>query len=172
MNGSFLRVGIIIAMACAAWPACSAAAPLDELNRFVGTWHSHGTFVDGPYSKAGTATATTTCAWSGDHMFMICQQNVLMNGAPDNDLGIYTYDQSAGAYHFYNVHASRTTTTDIKVDGNTITYPVTVTDKGTNVMIRTLNVWANPNLYNWRTEYSTDGGKTWKLMASGASQKH
>ncbi len=95
-----------------------------------------------------------------------------MNGANDDDLGIYTYDRAGGVYRFYNVHASRTTSMDITVNGNTIAYPYSFTDKGGNVTIRTLNVWANPSLYNWRTEYSTDGGKTWTLMASGASQKH
>jgi hypothetical protein len=168
-----VRAAMVLALAGAAlWPCRALCAPLDELDRFVGTWQSQGTFVDGPYSKAGPATATTTCAWSNNHVFMICQQSVQMNGVNDDDLGIYTYDQAGSVYRFYNVHANRTTSTNVTVDGSTIAYPYSFTDKGANVTIRTLNVWANPNLYNWRTEYSTDGGKTWTLMASGASQKH
>lgn len=157
--------------AMAAAPCVAGAAPLDELNRFTGTWQSQGTFVDSPYQRAGTATATTTCAWSIDGRFMICQQSVNLNGVHDSDLGIYTYDPAASAYRFYNVHAARSTSATITVDGDTIAYPYTFNDNGKNVTIRTLNVWKNPSMYTWRTEYSTDGGATWGLMGSGVSQK-
>ena len=160
-----------VALVAAALPIPVPAAPLDELNRFVGTWQSQGTFVDTPYQKAGSATATTTCAWSNDGAFMICQQSASMNGTHDNDLGIYTYDSAAGAYRFFNVHASRTTSSTITVAGNTITYPFTFDDNGKTVTIRTLNVWDDPKSYRWRTEYSTDGGTTWTLMGSGTSQQ-
>ena len=162
---------IAIALALAAVPGVAAAAPLDELNRFTGTWQSTGTFVDSPYQKAGTATATTTCAWSIDGQFMICQQSVTLNGTHDAALGIYTYDAAGTAYRFYNVHASRTTTSTITVQGDTITYPFSFTDNGKNVTIRTLNVWKSPTSYTWSTEYSTDGGATWSPMGSGVSQK-
>lgn len=152
-------------------PLPASAAPIDELNRFAGTWQSQGTFVDSPYQKAGSATATTNCAWSLDHGFMICQQSVTMNGAPDSDLGIYTYDATANVYHFYNVHQSRTTTSNIIVDGNTITYPFSFTAGGKSVVIRTLNIWQNADSYLWRTEYSTDNGATWSLMGSGKSDR-
>ncbi|HET6275950.1 MAG TPA: hypothetical protein VFE16_08500 [Candidatus Cybelea sp.] len=152
-------------------PGAASAAPIDQLNRLVGTWQSTGTFVDTPYQKAGTATATTTCAWSNDHGFMICQQSVMMNGTPDSDLGIYTYDPTANVYRFDNVHASRTTSSTILVDDKSITYPFSFTDNGKSVVIRTLNVWQSASAYTWRTEFSTDNGATWTLMGSGKSEK-
>ncbi len=162
----------IATVAAALAPLWAQAAPIDELNRFAGSWQSQGTFVDSPYQKAGAATATTTCAWSIDRNFMICQQSVTMAGSPDSDLGIYSYDPVGNVYHFYNVHASRTTSSTILIDGNTITYPFSFTDKdGKSVTIRTLNVWQSADAYTWRTEYSTDGGTTWTLMASGKSQR-
>jgi hypothetical protein len=165
-----MRRALLLGALIAAVPLAAQAAPIDELERFAGTWHSQGTFVDTPYSNAGTATATTTCAWSTDRLFMICQQAVNMGGKADDDLGIYSYDESAG-YRFFNVRPARISSTIITVSGETITYPFTFTDKGQNVTIRTLNVWKNPSFYTWRTEYTTDGGKNWKLMASGTSQK-
>ena len=160
-----------LALAGTVLPFRASAAPIDYLDRFTGTWQSQGVFVSTPYSAAGDATATTTCAWSGDHLFMICQQAVTMAGKRDDDLGIYTYDEIASAYRFYNVHTSRTTSMTITIDGNTIAYPFSFTDKDKNVTIRTMNVWKNATMYTWRTEYSTDGGATWTLMASGTSQK-
>jgi hypothetical protein len=154
-----------------ALPLRAAAAPADELDRFAGVWQSQGTFLDTPYSKAGTSSALTTCNWSRDRLFMICQQAVTMNGKTEGDLGIYTYDDASAAYNFYNVRTSRITSTAITVDGNTITYPLSFNDKGKNVMIRTVNVWKNSAVYTWRTEFSTDGGANWTLMSSGASQK-
>jgi hypothetical protein len=162
---------LALVLTAATGPAVAGAAPLDELNRFAGTWQSQGTFVDTPYQKAGNATATTTCAWSIDGEFMICQQSANLNGTHDSALGIYSYDSTAQAYRFDNVHTARSTSTTVTVDGDTVTYPFTFSDNGKSVTIRTLNVWKSPTMYTWRTEYSTDGGATWSLMGSGVSQK-
>lgn len=151
--------------------ALLAAGPIDQLDRFSGTWHGQGTFVETPYSTAGTSSATTICSWSADHLFMICQQSATLAGKRDDDVAIYSYDDAAGAYRFFNIRPSRITSLTITVDGNTVTYPSTFTDKGKNVTVRTLNVWKNSNFYTWRTEYTTDGGATWTLMASGTSQR-
>jgi hypothetical protein len=166
------RTALVLAAAgLVATPVRGPAAPLDELDRFAGTWQSQGTFVNGPYSKPSTSTAKTTCAWSTGHTFMICQQSVSTDGKTTDDLGIYTYDRAASAYRFYNIQTARTTSSTITVAGNTITYPFSFTDNGKNVTIRTLNIWDSPSLYRWRTEYSTDGGTSWRLMASGSSQR-
>ncbi|MGB8910036.1 MAG: DUF1579 family protein [Candidatus Cybelea sp.] len=172
MKGLAWRSALVLSAAgLVALPIRGAAAPLDELDRFAGTWQSSGTFVDGPYSKAGTTTATTTCAWSTGRAFMICQQSVSMDGKMTYGLGVYTYDETASAYRFYNVQTGQTTSSTITVAGNTITYPFSFTDNGKNVAIRTLNVWDSPSVYRWRSEYSTDGGMNWKLMGSGSSQR-
>jgi hypothetical protein len=172
VKGLVWRAALVFATAgLIALPVRGAGAPLDELDRFAGTWQSHGTFVDGPYSKASTSTAATTCAWSTGHTFMICQQSVSTDGKVSDDLGIYAYDETAGTYRFYSVQTAHTTASTITVAGNTITYPFSFTEKGKNVTIRTLNVWDSPSLYRWRTEYSTDDGTSWKLMGSGSSQR-
>jgi hypothetical protein len=160
---------LFAAAAASGLPA--AAAPGDALDRFAGTWQSTGTFVDSPFQKAGSVSGTTTCAWSADRVFMICQQDATMNGVRDPDIGIYTYDSAAKAYRFYAIRPGRTNAINITVDANTITYPVTFTDAGKNVTIRTLNVWDNASSYRWRTEYSNDDGKTWRLIGSGISNR-
>jgi hypothetical protein len=147
------------------------AGPIDQLDRFAGTWQTQGTFVDTAYSKAATASGTTTCAWSMDRAFMICQQSVAVGGKSDHDVAIYSYDDATSAYRFYNVHAGSSTSATITIAGEMVTYPFSFTDKGKTVSIRTLNVWKNPNAYDWRSEFSTDDGKTWTLMASGTSTR-
>ncbi|MBV8117617.1 MAG: hypothetical protein JOY69_11280 [Candidatus Eremiobacteraeota bacterium] len=144
---------------------------LGQLDRLVGTWQGSGAFVDSAYSKAGSAQAMTTCAWSTDRLFLICQQSVSLSGKSDDDVAIYTYDSAAAKYHFYNVGVARFGNTDIRVRGNTIEYDGSFTDGAKHVLTRTLNVWESPQRYSWRAEYSVDGGAHWTLMGSGASTR-
>ncbi len=127
--------------------------------------------MDGPYSKAGSANAVTTCAWSADRIFMICRQEVTTATKTEHDLGIYTYDDAASAYRFYSVRRSAANAVTISVVGDTITYSNTFDDGGKRVTIRTLNIWESANRYRWRSEYSTDAGATWTLMGSGAANR-
>jgi hypothetical protein len=160
-----------IAVTLALLATTIAAGPIDQLDRFAGTWQTQGTFLDTPYSKAGSASGLARCAWSSDRLFMICQQTVTLNGKTDHDVTIYAYDDAAQQYTFHNVHAANATTATITIDGDTVTYPFSYKDGDTTVSIRTLNIWKNPYAYAWRTEYSTDGGTTWTPMASGTSTK-
>jgi hypothetical protein len=165
-------IRIVILCAAALLQARPAtASPIDELGRFEGTWHNQGTFVATPYSKARATTATTICAWAIDRSYMVCQQKVADGDALEYDLGIYSYEEATREYRFYSVRAGRATAAVIGVDGNTISYPFSFTDGDKQIMIRTLNVWATPTLYRWRSEYSADAGATWSLMGSGNSQK-
>jgi hypothetical protein len=148
------------------------AAPqggIAQLDRLAGTWKSNGTFVDTAYSKAGTATASTTCAWTGDHLFLLCQQSVEMGGKANHDVAIYTYDEATNTYHFYNVGVEQMRTAQLSVDATSMTYGGSFDDGSKHVLTRTLNVWQSPKAYTWRAEYSLDNGATWTQMGSGAS---
>jgi hypothetical protein len=161
---------LVAGIAGAAMPSDSLAQSelgAAALGRFVGTWDGTGTFLDGPYSKAGSADAKTTCAWSNDRLFMICQQSVVMQGKPSSDVAVYAYDPGAKRYHFYNIGLTNANATKLSIEGNTVTYADSFQDGGKTIATRTLNVWRDPQHYQWRSEYSTDGGATWKLMGSG-----
>lgn len=155
--------------AAAVSPAQTAG--VQELGRFLGTWTNSGTLLDTPYSKAGSATGTTTCVWSEEQLFMICQQRISINGIVDRAISVYTYDASQGRYHFYHVGSSGGSGSPIAIDDKTVTYTDSFSDKGHQVTIRTLNVWESATLYRWRTEYSSNDGALWSLMASGTSQR-
>lgn len=168
---SVVNIGRVIAASAALLFATVAAGPIDQLDRFAGTWQTQGTFVETPYSTAGAASGTATCAWATDHQYLICQQNNVLAGKPDDDVAIYSYDDAAQAYKFYSVRPARSTTATITIDRDTVTYPFSFTNNGETVSIRTLNTFTSPDFYNWRSEFSTDLGKTWTLMASGTSQR-
>lgn len=166
-----LACAIVIASVGAARAEDSGTRPaaLDLLDKLVGTWESSGTFVDSAYSKAGSATATTTCAWSADRYFLLCQQTVLMNAKPTHDIAIYTYDDATHAYKFYNAGVDRVGSTALSVAVKTIVYNGSFDDGAKHVLTRTSNVWESPRAYAWRAEYSLDAGATWTLMGSGRS---
>ena len=163
------KSAIALAIGFAFTGAAPRPAALDALDRFVGTWQSTGTFVNSAYSNPKTVTATTTCAWSNDRVFLICQQSVLADGKPIEAVAIYTYDDAAHKYHFYTVGTGRANGTDLSVKPDTIEYDDSFTDGSKKVLSRTLNVWESPQRYTWRAEYSLDGGATWTLMGSGLS---
>jgi hypothetical protein len=156
-------------MCLAAIGAAPRPAALDALDRLVGTWQSSGTFVNSAYSNPRTVTATTTCAWSNDRVFLICQQSALADGKAVEAVAIYTYDDAKQKYHFYTVQPGRADSTQLAVSPTTIEYDDSFTDGSKKVLTRTLNVWETPRRYTWRAEYSLDGGITWTLMGSGLS---
>ena len=166
-----LGAAAALAAAIALFPIAARSAGADELDRYAGSWTSTGTFVDTPYSKAGPADADTTCTWSTDRGFMICQQRVTLSGKTEHDLGIYTYDDATKAYHFVAVRTTGPSSPDIAMDSTSVTYVSSFNDNGKQVTVRTMNVWVGPGRYTWRTEYSTDNGATWTLMASGSATR-
>jgi hypothetical protein len=167
---SALHVWIVAAAICAV-PSPATAAPVDAMGRFVGTWESAGTFTDSAYSKAGSVSGSTTCGWSIDHDFLICQQRVVLGKTEQHGIAIYTYDPAAEKYRFYNVGATQVGSTAIAVDPTTITYTDTYSDGGKTVTNRTLNVWDDPDHYHFSTEYSLDGGAHCTTILSGTAHR-
>ena len=148
-------------------PATADAKPADTLGRFVGTWRSSATLVKSDYSSAGTAHGTTTCVWSMSKEFVICQQAVVVDGALSHDIAIYSYDPAAKHYTFHTVGVSNASDSTIEVTSKSVVYPSSFKDKGHTVTMRTVNEWRSPNRYDFRTEFSIDGGKHWTTMLSG-----
>ena len=159
------------ALVLAALSASPAPGPGAALDRFSGTWESSGTFVDSPYSKAGTVGGTTACAWSTDGLFLICQQHITLSGQAIGDVTVFTYDSSAQKYRFFGVRSDGGNGGTIRVNATTVEWDNTFTDGGKTVMNRTLNIWDSPDLYHFRTEYSVDGGAHWTTTLSGTARR-
>lgn len=152
--------------------AADSATGAEALNRWVGgKWVGSGQFVASDYSQANTASATTKCAWSPDHVFVICDQDIVFGGKPMRDLSIYSFAPKTGKYYFYGISVgeekARTTALDITDSGNRWVYSSANEIKGKAVQFRTTNEFHGNDTVEWRTEFSTDDGKTWTKTGSG-----
>ena len=156
--------------------AADAKPGADVLNRWVGgQWASSGQFVDSDYSKANSATATTKCVWSPNHIFVICDQDINFGGTPMHDLSIYTFDPKTSRYYFYGLSLGnekpRSTSLDVSENGERWTYSSTADIKGKSVQFRTTNQFHGGDHVDWWSEYSTDGGKTWTKTGEGKESR-
>lgn len=152
--------------------AADKPSPNDVIGRWVGgKWVSEGRFLDTDYSKANTASAVTRCAWSPDHIFVTCDQDINFGGTPLRDLSIYTFAPKSNKYYFYGISLGeekpRTTALDISDDGEHWTYSSSAEIQGKTVEFRTTNQFHGADMVEWRSEFSADGGKTWTKTGEG-----
>ncbi len=78
-----MKTTVTVLLLCCSVPALAAAShSADVLDRWVGgKWTSDAHFCETEFSKASTGSSVTTCAWSPDHIFVVCDQDVTDNGA-------------------------------------------------------------------------------------------
>lgn len=167
----FARFAVVIALTIAVWAADSAPGT-DVLNRWVGgKWVGSGQFVDSAYSKANTASATTKCAWSPDHVFVVCDQDIVFGGQPMRELSIYSFVPKTARYYFYGItlgeEKARNTAVEISDNGQRWVYRNTTEIQGKEIQFRTTNQFHGNDIVEWWTEFSADEGKTWTKTGSG-----
>ena len=98
------RVLSLLVLFCCLPSLAADKANADALNRWVGgKWPLEGKMLDTDYSKALTVTGVSTCGWSPDHVFMICDQSLLEEGKPSRELSVYAYDPEKETFHFYGM---------------------------------------------------------------------
>ena len=166
-----IRLLILTAICLPLWAADSAMGG-GILDRWVGgKWVGSGQFVDSAYSRANKASAVTKCAWSPDHIFVICDQDINFGGTPMRDLSIYTYAPKTSKYYFYGISLGqekpRNTALDITDHGQRWVYSSTDQIKGKAVQFRTTNQFHGNDTVEWWSESSDDGGKTWMKTGEG-----
>ena len=154
----------------------AAKAGNEALERWVGgTWPLEGKMLDTDYSTATTVTGVSKCGWSPDHVFMLCDQSLVVNGKPDRDLSAYVFDAESGKFHFYGLspkgEKARTSDLDISADGKHWEYHNTSEIKGKKVQFRTINEFRNADHIDWWSEYSTDEGQHWTKMGGGSEMR-
>jgi hypothetical protein len=168
-----LLTAVLFAISCSvALLAADTALNADVLNRWVGgKWVGNGQFVDSAYSSANKASAVTTCAWSPDHVFVICDQDINFGGTPMRDLSIYAFAPKTSKFYFYGISLGqekpRNTGLEITDNGNRWVYSSSDEIKGKTVEFRTINQFQTSDAVQWWTEFSADSGRTWTKTGEG-----
>jgi hypothetical protein len=143
-------------------------SPIVQLGAFLGKWKTTGEMKDTAYSKARSSVSESTCNWSANHGFLICDQIIESASGPRNDLSIYTYNEQEHAFSFFglsrNDHEPRAT--KLTIEGDLWTYWNEEDDNGKHVRFRTTNRFTSQSAVVWRSEYSEDGAH-WILMGEG-----
>jgi hypothetical protein len=175
--GDTMKPLIAALILCASLPVFAVdKLAADVLGRWVGgTWPLEGKMLDTDYSKASTVTGVSNCGWSPDHVFLICDQSLMVDGKPDRDLSAYVFDAENSTFHFYGLSPKgerpRSTDLVISADGNHWEYRSKNEIKGKTVQFRTINEFRNPDHIDWWSEYSTDGGAHWVKMGEGSEKR-
>jgi len=166
-----------ILLFCTALPALATDKPsADVLGRWVGgKWVGDAHFVDTDFSKAGTGGGVSTCAWSPDHIFVVCDQDVQDNGKAMRFLSVYSFDPAAGSFHFFGLSpdGDRPRVGDVSISENGAhwEYLTKTTIKGAPVWFRTTNQFKSNDQVDWWSEYSKDEGKNWVKTGGGAESR-
>jgi hypothetical protein len=155
-------------------PSVSELSPaLKKLDVWIGHWTTQRQAKDTPYSRARSISSETTCAWSANHGYMICDQLINDAGVISNELSIYTYSEREKAYKFFGLDMNgQPRSVPLTIEGNVWTYGGKPFEaNGKKIQIRTTNEFVSPTTVIFRTEYSDDGGAHWTLINEGKDTK-
>lgn len=153
--------------------AQAGASGLDKVGAFLGEWKSKGEMRDTTFSKAGSNSATTTCAWSLNHGYLTCDQLVQTPDGPENDFSVYTYNEKDHTYLFFGLSRGDgdARTPKLTIEGNLWTYLGGFDRKdGKHISFRTTNTFTSPTNVTWRSEFSDDGAH-WTIMGEGTETR-
>ena len=173
---SLLAVMLAYIVSVATAQKSSDKSGADVIGRWVGgKWVGDAHSVDTEYTKAGSGGGVSTCAWSPDHIFVVCDQDVEDNGQKLRFLSVYAFDPENSSYHFYGMspEGGRPRAGDVAVTENGAhwEYLTKTTIKDKPVWFRTVNQFKSNDLVDWWSEYSTDEGKSWTKTGGGSEKR-
>ena len=142
---------------------------LRKLEVFAGTWKTQG---DPDSSKHTPVSALTTCRWSVNGKFLVCDQLVTADGAQTDNLSIYSYNPDMDVYtlSLVGVPGMDPFALQVSYRGDTLIYSSRHAEDGKTIYDRTLNIFASPSAYIYQQQSSGDG-LHWQTTASGRSIK-
>ena len=145
---------------------------LKVLDAWSGRWVTHGKLFETPYSHAGEISITSTCGWTENGGFMICDQIFTGPRGTNNDLTLYTYNPVDKSYRFCGIGRSgEPSTNQIKIEGNVWSFDRDQEQNGKKIHIRTINDFSKPGVITWNTKFTEDGGAHWTLMNEGVDTR-
>jgi hypothetical protein len=166
-----LGMGTLLAQAPASpAPASNAPSGIEAIWAYAGTWKVEIDHLDTPpFSKAGhEATNLHNDCWKSG-VYFACRQ--IVDGDP-KVLIVFTCvkpDHSCTSYQI-PPDGSDPGAGKLIVEGNTWTFPWTITNDGKTTYFRVVNVWSTPTTIDYRQEFSTDQVH-WTRTATGHEVK-
>jgi hypothetical protein len=143
------------------------ATGIKKLSVFLGSWKGENK----PGSSNNT-NSTTSCSWSINGRYLICDQLIDQAGVRSNNLSIYSYDSLHDSYLLSLVGIPNTEPFSIPITarGDTLIYSGSYMDNGKKIFTRTLNIFRNSSFYIFISQYSTDGD-SWTNTLEGSASK-
>jgi len=148
-----------------------AAEPngVETIRAYAGVWKTHVEHFDTPYSKAGKEDGElhNDCWMSGT--YFACRQ--IVDGDPKVLIVFTCRDaQDCTSYQIPPNGGQPGGPGKLLLEGNTWTFPWSMTENGKTTFFRVVNVWPSPKTIEMRQEFSTDQ-QHWTRMATGHDEK-
>ena len=157
-----------------AGPAASGTVdPLDRMNVWEGRWNEVVETKESPIAHARSTKSHTTCGWSADHGFMVCEYLSEASDAADH-LSIFTYNAAARTYKHLGISKDYKTLeeTPVVIEADSWHYTYTLPGRdGQALDMRDSYQFVTPQKRLTRIEASTDGGRHWTLVSQSVAVK-
>ena len=177
MNGTYSRLGVLVALALAgtqtaAAQAGQAPAPGPEHKRlafFVGKWNIEGEMKPGPMGPGGKFTSKDDCQWFEGGFAVVCRSEGRTPSGPAKNIGILGYSPEAKAYTYYGVDNTAMTMVTVPkgtVQGKTWTYNDESTMGGQTHRTRVVIEEVSPTVQTFKMDMQGPDGKWVTVMES------
>ena len=144
------------------------ATGVEAIGAYAGTWKTQMDHLDTPYSKAGheETTLKNDCWKSGT--YFACRQ--IVDGDAKVLIVFTCKDEHQCTSYQIPPGGGDAGSGPVVLEGNTWTFPWSVTDAGKTTYFRVVNVWTSATTIEFRQEFSTDQ-EHWTKMATGHEVK-
>jgi hypothetical protein len=135
---------------------------------YAGVWKTEMEHFDTAMSKAGKEAhlLKNDCWKSG--AYVACRQ--IVDDAPKVLIVFTCKDEHDCTSYQIPPQGGEAGSGKVMLDGNTWTFPWSVTENGKTTYFRVVNVWSSPTAIDFRQEFSTDQ-EHWTRTASGHEVK-
>jgi hypothetical protein len=140
---------------------------IKKMSVFLGTWKAGNTATSN-----NSTTSTTSCGWSLNGRYLVCDQMIHQPEGLTNNLSIYSYDSLSDSYLLILVGIPHTDPFSIPVTarGDTLFYTGSYMDHDKKVFTRTLNIFKSFSSYIFISQSSPDGF-SWVTTLEGSASK-
>jgi hypothetical protein len=143
---------------------------LMKLKVFVGTWKSQSNDNEAAKNSNG---AVTTCRWSVNGNYLVCDQMITNGDKKSNNLALYSYDHAKDQYSIalVGIPGADPYSIPISYKGDVLIYSGEYKNKkGEKVYDRTLNTFFTSKYYTYTVQSSKDG-TNWTTLKEGKAFK-